>query len=53
MIDEIEILEKLKEDLAYLVRVKLVILSKNEVASAEYKKVDIDGRKIIVSVVGS
>jgi isoleucyl-tRNA synthetase len=50
--DELKTLEGLKKELAYLVRVKSVILTKNEVENAEYKNIEIDGRQILVSVSG-
>jgi isoleucyl-tRNA synthetase len=50
--NELKTLEGLKKELAYLVRVKSVILSKNEVEDAEYKNIEIDGRQILVSISG-
>ena len=50
--EELRILERLKKELAYLVRVRSVILTKDEVANAEYKNIEIEGRKILVSISG-
>ena len=50
--EELRISERLKKELAYLVRVRSVILTKDEVANAEYKNIEIEGRKILVSISG-
>lgn len=48
--EEITMLERLKDEMAYLVRVKEVILSNDHIDGLTYKEVDIDGRKVMISV---
>jgi isoleucyl-tRNA synthetase len=48
--DEIHALSAMKDELAYLVRVNSVILSKEILDKIDYKSIDIDGRRINISV---
>jgi isoleucyl-tRNA synthetase len=43
-------LEKLKDELAYYVRVKQVIITSTKLDDVAYKEIEIDGRKIHISV---
>jgi isoleucyl-tRNA synthetase len=43
-------LEKLKNELAYYVRVKQVIITSTKLDDVAYKEIEIDGRKILISV---
>jgi isoleucyl-tRNA synthetase len=43
-------LEKYKNELAYYVRVKKVVITPDKVTDIEYKEIDIDGKKILISV---
>ncbi|MGA9927825.1 MAG: hypothetical protein WBP96_04410, partial [Nitrososphaeraceae archaeon] len=48
--DELTSLLEFKENLAYLVRVKSVKLSLRANDDEKYKEVEIDGRKVLVSI---
>jgi isoleucyl-tRNA synthetase len=48
--DEIFSLSKHLSDLTYLVRVKAVVLSEEKKEGIEYKNIEIDGRKISISI---
>ena len=48
--DEIHALSAMKDELAYLVRVNSVVLSKEILDKIDYKSIDIDGRRINISV---
>jgi isoleucyl-tRNA synthetase len=48
--DEISSLSKHLSDLTYLVRVKAVVLSEEKKEGIEYKNIEIDGRKISISI---
>jgi len=48
--DESLSLENYKKELAYYVRVKEIILSHDKLQDIEYKEIDIDGKKILISV---
>jgi isoleucyl-tRNA synthetase len=48
--EEISKLSAMKDELAYLVRVKNVVLSKDQVPNINYKVVEIDGREFRISV---
>jgi isoleucyl-tRNA synthetase len=48
--DDLSSLENLKSELAYYVRVKQVIMSPNKLEDVDYKEIEIDGRKILISV---
>jgi isoleucyl-tRNA synthetase len=48
--DDLLSLENLKSELAYYVRVKQVIMSPNKLDNVAYKDIEIDGRKILISV---
>jgi isoleucyl-tRNA synthetase len=48
--DDLMSLENLKSELAYYVRVKQVIMSPNKLDNVDYKDIEIDGRKIFISV---
>ena len=48
--DDLLSLESLKSELAYYVRVKQVIMSSNKLDNVVYKDIEIDGKKIIISV---
>jgi isoleucyl-tRNA synthetase len=48
--DDLSSLENLKGELAYYVRVKQVIMSPNKLDDVVYKEIEIDGRKILISV---
>ena len=48
--DEITKLTEMKDELTYLVRVKSSVLSKEPLASVNYKEIEIDGREFKVSV---
>jgi isoleucyl-tRNA synthetase len=48
--DDLSSLENLKSELAYYVRVKQVIMSPNKLDDVVYKEIEIDGRKILISV---
>jgi isoleucyl-tRNA synthetase len=48
--DDLMYLENLKSELAYCVRVKKVIMSPNKLDNVDYKDIEIDGRKIFISV---
>jgi isoleucyl-tRNA synthetase len=43
-------LENYKNELAYYVRVKQVIITPKKLVDIEYKEVEIDGRKILISI---
>jgi isoleucyl-tRNA synthetase len=43
-------LEKHKDELAYYVRVKNVIITPDKLEGVEYKEIEIDGKKILISV---
>jgi isoleucyl-tRNA synthetase len=43
-------LENYKKELAYYVRVKEIIISHDKLEDIEYKEIDIDGKKILISV---
>jgi len=43
-------LENYKKELAYYVRVKDIFLSHDKLLDTEYKEIDIDGKKILISV---
>jgi isoleucyl-tRNA synthetase len=43
-------LENYKKELAYYVRVKDIILSHDKLLDTEYKEIDIDGKRILISV---
>jgi isoleucyl-tRNA synthetase len=51
-LDESEIvdLEKLKEELKYLVRVNEVIFSKEVLGGVNYKTIELDGRRLLISI---
>lgn len=48
--EEIAALEQLNDKLAFLVRVKEVVLSKEKTTGVDYKTIDIDGREFHISV---
>jgi isoleucyl-tRNA synthetase len=48
--EEISFLSPLKEELKYLVRVKSVILTKDAIEKVNYKLIDLEGRKLKISV---
>ncbi|HET9807705.1 MAG TPA: class I tRNA ligase family protein, partial [Nitrososphaeraceae archaeon] len=48
--DEISSLSQHVDDLTYLVRVKSVVLSEEKKEGIEYKNIEIDGRKISISI---
>jgi isoleucyl-tRNA synthetase len=48
--DEIHALSAMKNELAYLVRVNSVVLSREILDKVDYKLIDIDGRRINISV---
>ena len=48
--DDIESLENHKEELAYYVRVKSVVITQDILQDIEYKEIEIDGKKILISV---
>ena len=48
--DEISSLSQHLDDLTYLVRVKSVVLSEEKKEGIEYKNIEIDGRKISISI---
>lgn len=48
--EEISILSSLREELMYLVRVKSVVLLKEPIDKINYKVIDLDGRKLKISV---
>jgi len=48
--DESLSLENYKKELAYYVRVKEIVLSHDKLQDIEYKEIDIDGKKILISV---
>jgi isoleucyl-tRNA synthetase len=48
--EEISILSKLKDELMFLVRVKSVVLLKQSIEKANSKIIDIDGRKLKISL---
>jgi isoleucyl-tRNA synthetase len=48
--DDLLSLENYKNELAYYVRVKQVIITPNKLVGIEYKEIEIDGRKILISV---
>jgi isoleucyl-tRNA synthetase len=48
--NEISSLSKYISDLTYLVRVKAVVLSEEKKEGIEYKDIEIDGRKISISI---
>jgi hypothetical protein len=48
--DELTSLQDFKENLSYLVRVKSVKLSLQPNDDEKYKEVEIDGRKVFVSI---
>lgn len=49
--DEISSLSRFKDELTYLVRVKSVILSEQQLDKIEYKNIDIDGKEVSISVI--
>jgi isoleucyl-tRNA synthetase len=49
--EEISSLSKFKDELTYLVRVRSLILSEQELTEIEYKKIDIDGKELSISVI--
>jgi hypothetical protein len=49
--DEISSLSRFKDELTYLVRVKSLILSEQQLDKIEYKNIDIDGKKVSISVI--
>ena len=48
--DDLLSLENLKSELAYYVRVKQIIISPDKLEDVDYKEIEIDGRKILISV---
>ena len=48
--DDIASLENHKEELAYYVRVKSVVITQDILQDIEYKEIEIDGKKILISV---
>jgi isoleucyl-tRNA synthetase len=48
--DEISVLSQLKEELKYLVRVKLVVFSKHSLDKPNSKTIDLDGRKLNIYI---
>ena len=48
--EEISLLSPLKEELKYLVRVKSVVLTKDPIEKINYKLIDLEGRKLNVSI---
>jgi isoleucyl-tRNA synthetase len=48
--NDLLLLENLRNELAYYVRVKQVIMSPNKLDNVVYKDIEIDGRKILISV---
>ena len=48
--DDIASLENHKEELAYFVRVKSVVITQEIFQDIEYKEIEIDGKKILISV---
>jgi hypothetical protein len=48
--DEISSLSQYLDNLTYLVRVKSVVLSQENRGGIEYKNIEIDGRKIGISI---
>ena len=48
--DDLLSLENYKNELAYYVRVKQVIITPNKLVDIEYKEIEIDGRKFLISV---
>lgn len=48
--DEISSLSRFKDELTYLVRVKSLILSEQQLDKIEYKNIDIDGKEVSISV---
>ncbi|MGB9167314.1 MAG: isoleucine--tRNA ligase [Nitrososphaeraceae archaeon] len=49
--DEISSLSRFKDELTYLVRVKSLILSEQQLDKIEYKNIDIDGKEVSISVI--
>ena len=48
--DDIASLENHKEELAYYIRVKSVVITQDILQDIEYKEIEIDGKKILISV---
>lgn len=48
--NEISSLSKFKDELTYLVRVKSLIMSEQEINDIKYKRIDIDGKELSISV---
>ena len=48
--DDSSSLENYKKELAYYVRVRKVIITPDKLEDIEYKEVEIDGKKILISV---
>jgi len=48
--DDIASLENHKEELAYFVRVKSVVITQDILQDIEYKEIEIEGKKILISV---
>jgi isoleucyl-tRNA synthetase len=48
--DDLLSLENLKSELAYYVRVKQIIISPDKLEDVDYKEIEIDGRKILISI---
>jgi isoleucyl-tRNA synthetase len=49
--EEISSLSRFKDELTYLVRVKSLILSEQQLDKIEYKNIDIDGKEVSISVI--
>jgi isoleucyl-tRNA synthetase len=48
--EEISFLSPLKDELKYLVRVKSIVLTKDAVEKINYKSIDLEGRKLKISI---
>jgi isoleucyl-tRNA synthetase len=48
--EEISFLSPLEEELKYLVRVKTIVLTKDVIEKANYKLIDLEGRKLNISI---
>jgi isoleucyl-tRNA synthetase len=48
--EEISFLSPLEEELKYLVRVKSIVLTKDVIEKANYKLIDLEGRKLNISI---
>jgi len=48
--NEISSLSQFKDELTYLVRVRSLVISEQELDDIEYKKIDIDGKELSISV---